>query len=64
MRRLRLLLPLIALLVLHFDFWRESRPRLVLGWLPEELAWRLCWMALALALLWYWTRSPETEGES
>ena len=35
------------LLVAHLDFWRPQRALLLLGWIPEELAWRLGWMLLA-----------------
>ena len=39
------------LLALHFDFWRAQRPTLHFGWVPEELLWRLGWMALAWVYL-------------
>lgn len=56
----------VALVLLHLDFWRPSRPVLYFGWLPEEMAYRLVWMGLAsLYLLHYcafvW---PEDEEES
>lgn len=58
---------LLVLLVLHVDFWRPQRPVLWLGWLPEELAYRLGWMLLAWLYLlfftrWIW-RSGEGSGE-
>jgi len=37
----------LALLALHLDFWRPQRSVLLAGWLPEELAYRLGWIALA-----------------
>jgi len=37
----------LALLGLHLDFWRPQRVVLWFGWMPEELAYRLAWMALA-----------------
>ncbi len=37
----------LVLLVLHLDFWRPQRPVLLLGWIPEELAYRFGWIALA-----------------
>lgn len=51
----------ILLVALHLGFWdawdawRPDRPGQVrLGWIPDELAWRLAWMALAFAyLLWF-----------
>lgn len=44
----------LGLVVLHHDFWRERGTELVLGWLPQELAYRLGWMALAaLYLVWF-----------
>ena len=44
-----------ALLVaLHLDSWRPRRAVLWGGWMPEELGYRLLWMALAFAyLLWF-----------
>lgn len=42
---------LALLLVLHLDFWRGPRPGLLFGWCPEELAYRLGWMALACLYL-------------
>lgn len=59
--RALLLLLLAILLALHFDFWRESRPRLLFGWLPEELAWRLAWMGLATIFLLVLTRRKAGE---
>jgi hypothetical protein len=44
----------LALLVLHLDFWRGQRTVLYFGWLPEEVAYRLGWMALAFAYLLYY----------
>ena len=56
----------LALLALHLDFWREARPRLIGGVLPEELAWRLAWMGLACAYLFWFTarvwRDEETRS--
>ncbi len=47
----------LTLLALHLDFWRPQRVRLVLGWMPEDLAWRLAWMGLAaLYLLFFCAR--------
>ena len=44
----------ITLTVLHLAPGFEPRPRLVLGLLPEELAYRLGWLALAFAyLVWF-----------
>lgn len=44
----------LALLALHLDFWRGPRAGEVLG-LPEELAYRVGWMLLAAAYLWFFT---------
>lgn len=41
----------VLLLVLHLDFWRPKRAEIWFGWMPEELLWRLVWMALAFAYL-------------
>jgi hypothetical protein len=50
-RRVAAWIGFLVLLALHLDFWRPQRVRLWAGWLPEELAWRLGWMALAWAYL-------------
>ena len=48
------LLGAAALLALHLDTWRPQRAHLWFGWMPEELAWRLAWMAAAaLYLVWF-----------
>lgn len=55
----------LALVALHVDFWRPRRPVLWLGWLPEELAYRLGWMLLAWLYLLFLTRrvwNRETAG--
>lgn len=47
----------LALLALHLDSWRAPSARVWLGWIPEELAWRLGWMVLAsLYLLFFCSR--------
>ena len=40
-----------VLLVLHLDFWREQRVAVHLGWMPEELTYRLLWILLAWVYL-------------
>ena len=48
----------LLLVVLHVDWWRPQRAEPWFGWMPEELAWRLGWMALAtvaLTVLWVFT---------
>ncbi len=42
---------LVVLLALHLDFWRPERRDIYFGWLPEELAYRLVWIALAFLYL-------------
>ena len=43
----------LVLVLLHLDFWRPQRPRLLLGWLPEELAYRIAFIVLAwIYILW------------
>ena len=37
----------VALVLLHLDFWRPQRSRLLFGWLPEELAYRVGFILLA-----------------
>ncbi len=53
----------LALLLLHLDFWRPARTTLWFGWLPEELLWRLAWMLLAALYLAWFTRRIWTEEE-
>ncbi|MFT5050771.1 MAG: hypothetical protein ACI8QZ_002174 [Chlamydiales bacterium] len=53
--RLAILFALL-LVATHLDFWRPQRPLLVFGWLPEELLWRLCWMAAAFLYLVYFCK--------
>ena len=43
------------LVALHLDFWRPQEAHLVLGWVPEDLAYRLVWMLLATAYLFWFT---------
>jgi hypothetical protein len=45
------------LLGLHHDFFRPQEARLVLGWMPEDLAYRLVWMVLATIYLFWFTRA-------
>jgi hypothetical protein len=47
----------LALLLAHLDFWRAQRERIWLGWIPEELLYRLVWMGLAFVyLVWFCAR--------
>ena len=46
-------LGLLGLLFLHIDFWRVRRPRVYMDWMPEELVYRLVWVALAWLYLLY-----------
>ena len=55
MTRLVAWIAFAALVVLHLDFWRGPRPGLVFGWLPEDMAYRLLWMAGAFAYLLFFT---------
>lgn len=53
----------VALVLLHLDWWRPQRPVVYLGWIPEELLWRLGWMALAaLYLVWFCARVWRVPG--
>jgi len=54
----------LLLVALHLDFWRPQRPRLLFGWLPEELAWRVGWPLLAWGLMLFicarvWREEPD-----
>jgi hypothetical protein len=52
------------LLGLHHDFFRPQEARLVFGWVPEDLAYRLVWMAAAtLYLFWFTARVWETRED-
>jgi hypothetical protein len=57
-------LAIVALFVLHLDFWNADRSEpFLLGWIPFDLAYHLAWMAAATAVLWYltarvWQDSP------
>ena len=55
----------LLLLVTHLDFWRPQRATLWFGWLPEELLWRLAWMAAAFLFVVHFTArvwgDPEEE---
>lgn len=56
----------LLLVATHLDFWRPQRPVLWFGWLPEELLWRLCWMAFAFLFIVHFTArvwpDPQEEG--
>ncbi len=55
----------LLLLFFHLDFWRPRRPILYCGWIPEELAYRLLWIAAAWAYLIFFTHRIWTEeGQS
>ncbi len=43
----------LVLLALHLDFWRPQRAVIWFGCVPEELLYRLAWMALAWVYLAY-----------
>lgn len=53
----------LGLLATHLDFWRPQRAVLWWGWLPEELFWRLGWMALAFLFVVHFTRCVWTAPE-
>jgi len=53
----------LALVFLHLDFWREQRVELDFGWMPEELAYRLAWMALAWLFLLCFCARSHGEGD-
>lgn len=63
-RRLALLgAAMVALLVLHNDWWNRSHGGAVLGWIPFDLAYHLAWVGLAaIVLSWIlkatWGRTP------
>ena len=55
-----------VLLVLHLDFWRTQRVAVHLGWVPEELAYRLLWILCAWLYLLFvcgfvWRREEEPD---
>lgn len=46
---------LVALLVLHLDFWRGPRTDLWFGFVPEEIGYRVVWMLAAWVYLMFFT---------
>ncbi len=46
---------LILLLVLHLNVWHPRGGEFYFGWMPEELAFRVLWMALAWVYLVFFT---------
>ena len=50
------------LMVLHLDSWRDQRVVLYFGWLPEEVVYRLCWVALVWVYLLFLTSRPYPLG--
>ncbi len=54
----------LILVALHLDFWRPQRVEVHLGWIPEELLYRVAWMALAWLYLVFFCKSVWTEEES
>jgi hypothetical protein len=52
-----------ALLALHLDFWRDRGTALLMGWLPQELAWRAGWMLLSTLYLVWFCRSVWVEED-
>lgn len=53
----------LLLIVTHLDFWRPQRAELYFGWMPEDLVYRLLWMAGAWAYLIFFTRKVWTEED-
>ena len=54
----------VVLVLLHLDFWRPQRARLLFGWLPEELAYRVAFIVLAWCyMLWICARVWREEDE-
>ena len=55
----------LVLVLLHFDFWRPQSARLLFGWLPEELAYRIVYIVLAwIYVVWIcgWVWREEDAG--
>ena len=57
-QRLLLILAIVALYLLHQDFWlwRTARP-LVFGFLPVGLAWHGAYCVAVVLLMWWLTRT-------
>lgn len=54
----------LVLLALHLDFWRPQSARLLFGWLPEELAYRIGTILLAwIYILWICSRVWREESD-
>ena len=45
----------LALVVLHHDVYWQGPRGVVAGALPVELLWRVAWMLLAAAWIWFFT---------
>jgi hypothetical protein len=52
----------VGLTLLHLDFWRTQRGTLLLGWIPDELLYRLIYILLAGAyILWICAWLPDAD---
>ena len=54
----------VLLMALHLDSWRPQRPVLYMGWIPEEILYRLGWIGLVWAYLLFLTSRPYLFGPS
>lgn len=52
MKRLLLVLAVLALYVLHQDIWFWRNPRLVFGFIPIGLFYQACFSGAASLLMW------------
>jgi uncharacterized membrane protein len=52
----------VVMTLLHLDFWRPQSDTLMLGWVPEELLYRILYIFLAwVYVLWVCAWLPEAE---
>ncbi len=52
MKRILLVVAVVALYLLHQDFWFWRNPRLVLGFIPIGLFYHACFSVAASLLMW------------
>jgi hypothetical protein len=52
MKRILLVVAVVALYVLHQDIWFWRSPRLVFGFIPVGLFYHACFSAAAALLMW------------
>jgi len=52
----------VVLMALHLDSWRPQRGVLYMGWIPEEILYRLVWIGCVWIYLVFLTSRPYSFG--